>query len=888
MPRQNVSLYSFNRGLVSPLALARIDLERLALSAETFDNWMPRSLGSMMLRPGTAYLGATASNNHAEFLPFIFSTDDVALVEITDLIMRVWVSDALVTRAAVTSAVINGTYDSDLASWADNDEAGGASAWVTGGYMGLTGNGTAAAIREQEVTTVEANTEHPLSIVIERGPVTLRVGSTTGDDDYISETTLGTGYHSLTLTPTGNFFIEFSSRLKRQVLVDSCDVESSGVMTVTAPWASADIDKIRPDQSGDILFVACEGYQQYKIERRSTTSWSIVKYEPEDGPFKIINAGPITITPSALTVSATLTASAALFKSTNVGGLYRITSTGQTVTATDIAAQDTWTNAIKITGVGSSRIFTIIRADRVDSTITLQRSLDSDTGPWEDVTTYTSNATITFDDSLDNQIAWYRIGVATGDYGTDAIDLTLTYALGSIDGVVRILTYSSATSVTAEIITDLGGTDATDDWNEGEWSDRRGFPTSVAFYEGRLAWAGHDGVWLSVTDSFSSFDDTTIGDSGPISRTIGSGPVDTINWLLAARRLLLGAEGAEFSCRSSSEDEVLTPTNFNIKSFSTQGSAHIGALKVDKKGIYIQRGGTRVLEAGFGADYEYESNDLTIFYPEAGSSKITHIAVQRQPDTRIHCVRTDGTVAILLYDRVHNILCWLTYSTDGLVEDVVVLPGADGVQEDAVYYVVNRTIGGTKRYLEKWSLESQCQGASLSRQCDSHIIYSGVGTSTITGLSHLEGESVNVWGNAKDLGTFTVSGGQITSLAESVTSACVGLTYTAQFKSAKLAYAAQGTALAQKKNVTSLGVLLYNSHYQGLEYGPNFTDMDKMPLVEDGVALADDTIHSTYDKEPFNFPGEWNSDSRLCLQAASPKPCTVLAAVIGIETHEKY
>lgn len=57
MPRNNVPLLAFNRGIISPLALARTDIERLALSAEVQTNWMPRLLSSMMLRPGLGYIG---------------------------------------------------------------------------------------------------------------------------------------------------------------------------------------------------------------------------------------------------------------------------------------------------------------------------------------------------------------------------------------------------------------------------------------------------------------------------------------------------------------------------------------------------------------------------------------------------------------------------------------------------------------------------------------------------------------------------------------------------------------------------------------------------------------------------------------------------------------
>ena len=133
MAKQNVPLYAFNRGLVSDLALARVDLDRLSLSAETYSNWMPRALGPMMLRPGRQYIGETASSNQAKFLPFVFSTDDLALIEITNLLVRVWVSDSLIARSTVTASVANSGFDTDLTSWVDTDDAGATSAWVTGG-----------------------------------------------------------------------------------------------------------------------------------------------------------------------------------------------------------------------------------------------------------------------------------------------------------------------------------------------------------------------------------------------------------------------------------------------------------------------------------------------------------------------------------------------------------------------------------------------------------------------------------------------------------------------------------------------------------------------------------------------------------------------------------
>src|SRR5689334_21796118 len=120
--RQTAALLALNRGLVSRLGLARTDLKRLALAAETMTNWMPRVLGSMSVRPGLGYTGATLSNAASRSLPFIFVTDDTARMEFTASNLRIWIGDTLLTRPAVTSAVTNGSFATDLTGWTDSDE----------------------------------------------------------------------------------------------------------------------------------------------------------------------------------------------------------------------------------------------------------------------------------------------------------------------------------------------------------------------------------------------------------------------------------------------------------------------------------------------------------------------------------------------------------------------------------------------------------------------------------------------------------------------------------------------------------------------------------------------------------------------------------------------
>jgi hypothetical protein len=894
MSRESRSLVAWNRGLISQLGLGRVDLERSAMSAEEMTNWMPRVLGSMMLRPGFEYTGSTAHNGFARYLPFIFAVDDYAHAEIADRLLRIWVDDELVTRLAVDATVTNGEFTTDLTGWTDADESGGASTWLTGGYMALLGDGTGAAIRRQQVACGDPGTRHALRIIVARGPVVFRVGSAAGGEQYISETTLGTGFHSLAFTPTADFHIQLSSALSYTVLVDSIAVEPAGVMSLPTPWTTADIPNVRVTQSGDVLYIADGAHQQRKIERRAADSWSVVLYAPETGPFRVQNVSNITITPSALSGDVNLTASKAIFRAGHVGALFRIASQGQTVTRT-VSAENTFSDPIRIVGVGEQRRFSIIVAGTFTATVTLQYSLNAP-GSWVDVTPYTTATSTTHLDGQDNQVIYYRIGVKTGDFTSGPVAVTLSHAAGSITGTARATGLTSTTVMTAVVLEEFGALTASSDWWEGQWSDYRGWPSANALFEGRKWLAGDDKMNASISDQHEDFDDEVEGDAGPISRSIGEGPVDSIHWLLPLGRLLVGTASNSanipavkidgnniLAARSSSFDEPMTPTNFALKNTSARG-------------VFVDRSGQRLFELGFNLEVnDYQPEDLSILTPDLNDAGIAGIAVQMKPDVRVHCWRTDGTVGLLIFDRTENVICWCEIETDGVVEDVSVLPGP---AEDQVYYTVKRTINGSvKRYREKWALESQCTGFPEARLADAHTIYDGASATIITGLDHLEGETVVVWGwpftdsagrtIGRDLGEYTVIGGAIT-LSDAVTGACIGKSYRARWKSAKQAFAARlGAALNQKAKTIQLGVVLHNTHYQGLTYGQDFDHLDPLPLVVQEEELDEHTIHAQLDEDMFEINSTYDTDPRLCLQAEAPRPCTLIAATFALSRSEK-
>jgi hypothetical protein len=893
MGTQTVAMHAFNRGIVGKRSLGRVDVDRLRLSAEDQTNWQPAGLGPMSLRPGLEYIGNVLYDQPARLVPFVFAADDTALLELTSGVMRVWVGgEDLITRTSV-SATIPGFGSG---SWTST---------VTGsGYVSLTSSGLAfynvttgsAAVASATLTINELAVEHAIRIYVARGPVKLRIGTTAGTDDVVVTTSIDTGYHSITFRPqVGTVYLQFESSDLPYRYVTVCSMETAGVMEIPHAWTVTDLPHLRWAQSGDVLFVACPNKQQYRIERRGTRAWSVVRYRFDDGPFGAAGDSSISITPTGIKGDIYLISNRPLFESGHDGALFRLFHTGQYITAA-LAAADTYSDTIRVSGVSQvyngtvnvatqDRNFVIGISGTWSGTLTLQRSLEGEDSGFTDYATYTANtAGVTINDGLNNIIAWYRIGFKGGNYTSGTADVAFYYGGGGGSGVVRVTGFISATQVYAEVLSPLLNTSSTKDWRESEWSGVQGWPTAVAFHEGRLWWAGADRIWGSVSDAYTSFDYEMGGDAAPVQRSIGEGPIANINWLCSLTRLILGADTSCIAARSSSFDEPLTPTNFNLKSTMTEGTAGLPVVKVDTRALFVQQSGRRIHELAYDVTIsDYKRRDMTRLNPDIGVPGFVDLAVQRQPDTNVHLVRTDGKVAALLYDVEDEVEAWWLIETDGVVENVCSLPG---VLEDEVYYVVRRTINGVqKRYIERMARQDECVGAPMTKLVDSFACYTGNETRVMTGLSHLEGKLVAVWGNSKDLGTYTVSGGSIT-LSEAVTTACIGLPYTATFKSAKLAYAADaGTALNATKRISALGLIMADTHKAGVTYGDEDGYLEPLPAVENGVVTADDAVWDSYDAGMFPLPGTWGSDSRLILRAASPRPATVMAATITITTN---
>lgn len=909
---------SFAVGVVDKDKLPRIDLEKMRLAAEQQTNWLPTTTGKMFLRPGLEYLGSSHLDRTGILRSFVFGATDAALLEFTDSLMRVWVDDDVITRPTATSTVTSGDFSAST-GWTLT-AATGATCTVSGGYLNLTAPAVgSSAVAKQQVTTSSAGTEHALRIVVERGPVTFRCGSTDGGDEYIGETELATGTHSLAFTPSGSYWVQFKSTEPVLRRVDSITVEAAGVMTLSTEWTADELSLYRAAQSADVIFVAVDGRLQKRIERRAARSWSIVDYLTTDGPFTPGRTANVKLDPGATTGNTTLTSDAPFFTAEHVGSLFRLFHSGQKVVA-GLAGSGTFTTPIEVTGISDQEITgtTLPYNDRDWSytvsgtwvgTLSVQRSFDSATEGYkafryavnETATAVPSNGSYSNKDYDDNAIIWYRIGFKEGDYTSGEADITITYDGGGGPGICRVTAFNSSTSVDIEVLSDFAQDVATDDWQEGEWNDSRGYPTAAALADGRLWWGGSDQVWGSVSDDFHNFDDETEGDSGPIMRSIATGGVNSVQWIMALVRLMFGTEGSVTAAKSSSLDEPLTPTNLAMKDSTTVGVAPIAGVRIDARGWFVERAGKAIFELAYAPETaDYGAIQLSKLTTDVFSSGIKEMAVQRRPDTRVWVVCNDGSMVCVLYEPDEQVLCFVPIETDGEFISAAVLPADD---QDRPYFLVEREINGsTVRYVEKLALDSEAKPDTLAKVMDAFVVVdNGAPSTTVSGLDHLVGETVVAWADSAPVTTtntagrtirqeFTVSGGGAITLDDAATDVVVGLPYRGRFKSGRLAYAADGgTAMLQTKRVERLGLVLTDFVRAGVLYGSQFDNANHplYPLRSEvgGATAPAIVIGDVNDEETHVVEGKWDLDSRVCIECSSPFPASIVSMVLDVTTN---
>lgn len=890
MPRVNAPIFSLNGGEVGEEALARLDLERMQFAGALYSNMLPKVIGAMSLRPGLEHI-ADIDFGPVQLLEYAFSGGSTLLPILSSGEMRVVKDRQLVTRTAIATTVVNGEFGS-FTGWTNASQPG-ASASASGGDLVLssTNQGRSAARQTISVAAADQEKEHALRINVERGPVDVRVGTSAGAGDLIEALSIDDGIHSLAFIPfSSTIYIEIANPVSRTSLVESCQFEPAGVMVIPTPWMAQDLQDniVKYRQKTDVVYAASGVYQQREIQRRGDTAWGVQRYKVNDGPFTLYD-GNIQLQNNVLEGNGTLTATQPYFDSGMVGRLFRLFHSGQIVIDTFTSAPQNG-SPIRISGVGNARRFSYTIANTFSGTITMQIANDDGSGNpggWVDIDNFSAPVSSTRTDPDDNVIKFVRFIVKAGNLSSGTPVASISYPGGSQSGICRITGVSSSTVASIEVLKRFLNTTATSDWDYSTWSDYDGWPSSVEAFGGRLFWGNRDIPYGSVSDAYKSFDDTIEGASAPIARSVGSGSQRGILWLLGLERLFAGTDVSEISIKASSFDEPLTADAWFPVDASTLGCADIRSVKTDKDGVFVQASLTSVYRLGQDQAGNYAASSLMAMHEEVcDGSPIVDIAVQRRPDTTIWFILANGEARALTYEPAENVVAWSRFVTDGLITNVAAVRGAG---QDSVYFAVVRN--GKKR-LERLADAKDCRGGLLNCLADGFTSFTATANQTVFPVPQLAGKQVTVWVNGVAVhdqsNLATATGGNVTLVVPVPTGqrVVIGLPYAGRWQSTKLAYGAGGgTALFMRKKIAQVGIYLTKTILDGVRFGRSFNDLRQITTTKNGKPLVKGELQGAFDADVMPTSSDWDTDSRVCIEAKAPYPFTASAMVLDVTTN---
>jgi hypothetical protein len=642
---------------------------------------------------------------------------------------------------------------------------------------------------------------------------------------------------------------------------------------VVTPWATADLPLLQFTQSADVLYVTHPSYPPYAIARTGHTTWTCTALTFTEGPFLDDNPDSTTIAVSGtLTVggTATLTASASYFTANMVGALFRIWATN-----IDIANFQPWEPGKSYTS-GTSKVY---QNGRI-------------------YVAATSGTSGTIPPTHEEGSRWDGLA-------STAVKWTFESAFF---GVVRVAGFTSGTVVTATVLQRLPftlSTNASTRWAEGAWSAENGYPAASTFYQDRLCFGGTtyqpDTVWMSGVGDYPNFGSFNL--SGQITSdlsitvTTSSQQVNRIRWMRAdAANLVIGTEASEFLIAPATTAEGLSQSNLRLMEQTNYGSAAISPVRVGPTIIMVQRAGRQVRELTFSPpDDRYTAPDMTALATHITSAGVAEMAFAPEPHDLIWVVLEDGSLRTLTYDRDQGVMGWARHTLGGsgdslgnapFVESVAVIPSPDGTRSDAWLCVRWWLNGALKRCIVVVNFDRDLDGdLSDALHLDCAVTYDSTATSTITGLSHLNGVECRVIADGYVHPVRTPSGGSIT-LERNASVVHVGLFAPAKAETMRIeAGSANGTAQGKVKRISEVTFRVYAS--TGGKYGvlnrtaDQFRLIDRVPsdLLTAATALVSDDYTHTW-------PAGHERAGRIYFEQDVALPLNVLALFPIVTTHD--
>ena len=823
---------NFTGGELSPFLFSRVDFKKYPNGAQTLINAVIKVTGGASRRAGTQWIAAskpssafqasafqasafqTDESETARLVKFVFSPSEAYVLEFGAGYIRFYRNrEQLSGTPAGPELLTNGAFASDLSGWTLQQDNGGTVTWVAGVAQIATGAAGFAMI-SQTITGLDPGETYVVTFQIGGAAMAFGAGSAAGENSLITGRTVTPG--SLTATfiapSTGSATLWWNDSAPSIVAtLDNVSAHLSSPLELETPYEADELRSLRFAQSADWMYICHPDHAPHKLIRISDRLWTLQE---------VVFSPPMT-EEIPLQPQATLTPGA---------------TTGQGVSfTTDVTAFVDGDDNRQIKSLGGVAVITSVVSGTSVLADIIAPFLSTNpvaAGLW----------------SLDGS-PFAALTISAKEPINTIVDLTLSQAgfrstdvglfIKALDGIFEITEITSATTGRAKIIKIIPGTLAVvtaGNWTleADSWSATQGFPGVVNFFEQRLYFYKDFEMFASKVGDFENMGVGPDADDAfrfPIVN--GSNQVDVIRWAKSMQDMMIGSTGTEYAVHGPNEGTINANDPPKTQPQSEWGSdPEPDAMRAADALLFIQRGRRQIREMGFsydkaGASGGYNATDIAILSEHLFRSGAVEMAWCSSPDSYVLVVLTDGRMAVATYEREQEVVAWTQFQAhgwphDGLFKSVCVIPAKCGTG-DEIWVMVER---GGQRNIEVFDGQLNTESALVY---DDTIL-----ADTLVGLSHLDGEEVDVLFTAQNafqksafqMGAFqrqrtkhevgTVEAGSITVSRESVRIE-VGLHYKTTILTLPLeAQSQEGTVQFRKKRNSAVYVKFYCSHGEGV------------------------------------------------------------------------
>lgn len=692
--------------------------------------------------------------------------------------------------------------------------------------------------------------------------------------------------------------------------------------SIQHPYAGKELRRINFVQFNDVAYMAHKEVFPATLKRKGDINWSLEEAPFDDGPYLTVNDTPNTFTLSgdgSIIVTQTGSSTAAS------GGYVEYTVTGDPkvmdnyyITAVDHDYVGENPNGWELVGWdGATWIF----IDRVEGEAGWPRSkrFHFKTGNKRKFSKYRFNFIGPQGTSVDDKkITWGPIRLHWRGEDQTYFTLTASNLLGinsgngfsikdvgrsirvKVSSVVhawlKITGFVSTTSVQVRIFNRVvDNYRAIQEWALSAINRYDGIPRAVTLYDERLFWAGVEHsparVFASKQGTFDNY-----GSSDPVVATDGinmellSSQMNPIEWLSDDMDLIAGSSRQLRAIGKADMTSSFSATNFEQKKAPSSGADFIQPLSVGGVTLYAGIGGTKIRELVLGDQNRYVAPELSLLGEHHFKSGIVDWVFCERPDPTVYSAMGDGTFVATTYDREQKVVGFSRYEiAKGFVESVAVTPSVHDGYDD-VYMVVRRIINGqTKRYIEvlERPFDGDIDTIEDAFHVDCGLSYSGAPITVVTGLNHLEGETVIALADGNVARDLVVAGGAVT-LPYASSKISIGLAYKSLAITLPVAGPQQdGTLFGRNRTVISASIDVLSSAAARVgAYGSNdWTPELYEQLLKTGDELFGSKLQLRTGIIPCDIQGSWMEGSgQIVVETSDPVPLIVRALVLQLES----